>query len=302
MVLVRPFVHKKFHKFSCVNIRFHQPQGPLQDLIEYIAFLEGYVIGNGIAFQRTNQVIIINVGSNFSVADIYAPASTGNEVKETIWINGKQEHSYFLRNPGTTSMYAIGLRLGALPFIAGLPAIETNDSALGAEHWSSAEFFELREKLLACKDVRSGFAMIENFLCDLLARKDLSQLERVKWLSHSLVTHRVEELCRLLGVTRKQLRNEGLRYYGGSVRQIQGILRFNEILGAIARDTDGEKSSRTLSGLHDYYDQAHFIHDFKQRAGITPMQYRALCRHFPAIRYTPNFLPMDRETFLQFIS
>lgn len=274
----------------------------MRDLIEYIAFLEGYVIGNGIAFQRTNQVIIINAGSNFSVADIYAPASAGNEVKETIWINGKQEHSFFLRNPGTTSMYAIGVRLGMLPFIADLPAIETNDSALGAEHWSSAELFVLREKLLACKDVRRGFAMIEDYLIDLLARADLSRLERVKWLSQSLVTHRVEELCRLLGITRKQLRSEGLQYYGGSVRQIQGILRFNEILGAIARDAATEKPSRTLSGLHDYYDQAHFIHDFKQRTGITPMQYRELCRHFPAIRHTPNFLPMERETFLQFIS
>ena len=287
-----------------MNIQFHQPHGPLRDLIEYIAFLSGYEIGNGIAFQRTNQVIIINVGSNFSVADIYTPGSAGDEVKEAVWINGKQEASFFLRNPGTTSMYAIGVRLGMLPFIAGLPAIETNDRALGAAHWASGGFFDLREKLLACRDVPSGFGMIESHLNTLLARKDLSQLERIKWLSQSLAGHRVEELCRLLGVTRKQLWNEGLRYYGGSVRQIQGILRFNHMLATIAQDADanGNGSGATLSALHDYYDQAHFIHDFKQRTGITPLQYRALCRQFPAIRHTPNFLPLERETFLQFIS
>lgn len=120
-----------------MNVQFHQPPGPLKDLIEYIAFLQGNEIGNGIALQRSNQVIIINVGSNFSVADIYTPSSPGNEVKETVWINGKQEQSFFLRNSGTTSMYAIGMRLGMLPFVAGLPAIETNDRALGADHWAS---------------------------------------------------------------------------------------------------------------------------------------------------------------------
>ena len=39
-----------------------------------------------------------------------------------------------------------------------------------------------------------------------------------------------------------------------------------------------------------------------ERAGITPLQYRRLCQQFPAIRYTPNFLPLEQETFLQFIS
>lgn len=287
-----------------MNVQFHQPHGPLKDLIEYIAFLSGNEIGNGIALQRSNQVIIINVGSNFSVADIYTPSAAGNEVTDTVWINGKQEHSFFLRNPGTTSMYAIGVRLGMLPFVAGLPAIETNDIALGADHWASAGFFELREKLLACPNIRRGFGLIENYLKDLLARRDLSGLDRVKWLSHSLGVHRVEELCRMLGVTRKQLRNEGRKYYGGSVREIQGLLRFNYILGVIAQDagSEGRNAGRTLSALHDYYDQAHFIHDFKGRTGITPMQYRELCRQFPAIRHTPNFLPMERETFLQFIS
>jgi predicted enzyme related to lactoylglutathione lyase len=30
---------------------------------------------------------------------------------------------------------------------------------------------------------------------------------------------------------------------------------------------------QSLSAVHDYYDQAHFINDFKARAGITPLQW-----------------------------
>jgi len=40
----------------------------------------------------------------------------------------------------------------------------------------------------------------------------------------------------------------------------------------------------------------------KARSGITPLQYKKLCLNHPAIKYTPNFISMQRETFLQFIS
>jgi hypothetical protein len=61
-------------------------------------------------------------------------------------------------------------------------------------------------------------------------------------------------------------------------------------------------ASGSLSSMHDYFDQSHFIHDFKDRTGITPLQYRRLCRQFPFISRTPNFLALSQETFLQFIA
>ena len=280
-----------------MNITFHTPGGPLKDFVEYIGFLGGYAIGNGIAFPRSNQVIIINVGDHFSVSDVYSPIAVKTEVGHTVWINGKQGVPYLLTNKGVTAMYAIGIKLGMLPFVAGLPAIETNDAALGAEHWVSMDSRFLREQLLGCTDVHTGFGLIENYLRKLIGRKDLSAVNKIKWLSEAVPVRRVEDICRVLGVSRKKLRNEGQHYFGGPVREIQGILRFNHTLTMIARQ-DG----MTLSALHNYYDQSHFIRDFKERAGITPLQYRRLCQQFPAIRHTPNFLPMEQETFLQFIS
>jgi AraC-like DNA-binding protein len=106
----------------------------------------------------------------------------------------------------------------------------------------------------------------------------------------------VDEICRTLGATRKKLRSEARFYFGGPVKNIQGIIRFNKTLADIAKN-----AQQTLSSVHQYYDQSHFINDFKARAGITPSQYRRLCQSYPQIQYTPNFLSMERETFLQFI-
>lgn len=280
-----------------MNFEFHYPNGVLKDFIEYIAYLSGPGAGTGIAFQRMHQVIIINTGANFTVSDIYAKQPQIKEITDTVWINGKQEIPFMLDNRGETGMYAIGLKLGMLPYFADLPAIVTNDLAVGAENWTSKEIFNLREQLMASPDTTDAFALIETYLTHQLVKSELSQFDKIKWLDKAIRTSTVEDICRSLGVTRKKLRSETQHYFGGSVKNIQGIIRFNRTLADIAKNTD-----HTLSSVHNYYDQSHFINDFRNRSGITPLQFKKLCLSHPAIKYTPNFLSMQRETFLQFIA
>lgn len=276
-------------------IEVYKPKGIVQDFVDVILFMSGN--GTGIAFPRMNQTIIINMGSGFGVSEIYTPSAHVRETVDGIWINGKQDRHFMLENDGLMKMYVIGVRPGRLPYLTGLPAIETTDQAVGAEHWGPADIFSLRDRLFECPDARSGCMLIEQYLGRWLMREDWAHFDKIKWLDRTIPTHRVEDICRLLGVTRKRLRDEAQHYFGGSVKNLQGILRLNNNLAAIAHE-----AHRPLSALHDYYDQAHFINDFKDRTGITPLQYRRLCRAYPAIKATPNFVPLPRETFLQFIS
>lgn len=280
-----------------MNIQTYIPKGPLQEFVYSIHFISGKESGTGVAFPRMHQVIIINLGTHFSSSDVYSPVAPVRETSSAVWVNGKQDDPFLLGNTGVTAMYAIGLKLGMLPYFADLPAIETNNLALGAENWTSREIFGLQEQLLGCSTVTAGFLLIERYLLGLLRGRDFSDLQRVKWLGSAMYSQTVEELCRDLGMTRKRLRSEAQFYFGGSVKNIQGIIRLNRTLATIAAATDG-----SLSSLHEYFDQSHFIHDFKARTGITPLQYRRLCQQFPFIAKTPNFIALPRETFLQFIS
>jgi len=273
------------------------PQGILKDFVNYIVFLSGADSGTGIAFPRMHQVIIINMGSNFCTSDIYTPKPILRECTSSVWINGKQDIPFMLENNGQTAMYAIGLKLGMLPYFAHLPAIETNDQAVGAEHWTAKEIFHLREQLQACSNIHAGFLLIEKFLTQQLINNPLPHLDKIKYIGKAMHTSSVEDICRSLGVTRKRLRSETQHYFGGSVKNIQGIIRFNRTLADIAQHAD-----KTLSSIHEYYDQSHFINDFKARTGITPLQFKKLCQQMPDIKGTPNFISMQRETFLQFIS
>ncbi|HEY6900577.1 MAG TPA: hypothetical protein VI233_08040 [Puia sp.] len=301
-----------------MTLETYIPHGPLQEFVDYIAFISGKESGTGVAFPRMNQVIIINLGTRFSSSDVYHPSSP-RETNSAIWINGKQDDPFLLENSGTTAMYAIGLKLGMIPYFANLPALETNNITLGAEHWTSHDVFFLREQLMECTSVAEGFRRIEKYLLHQLKGRDFTELERVKWLGRAMYTQTVEEIGRHLGMTRKRLSSEARHYFGGPIKNIQGIIRLNKTLSAIATSVTGQpaqtqpiaqtqptaqphSTAHTLSSLHEYFDQSHFIHDFKARTGITPLQYKRLVQQFPFIAWTPNFIALPRETFLQFIS
>lgn len=283
--------------FCTMGFQPYSPKGSLKEFVEYIAFISGDLMSTGVAFPRMHQVIIINLGANFNSSDVYNTAKQELEVNETVWINGKHDTPFMLGNKGNMAMYAIGLKLGMLPYFADLPTNETNDTVVGAANWTSGEIFNLREQLLGCADVNAGLLLIEKFLLNMLRHRDLNDLERIKWLGKAIYNNPVNEICRALGFTRKRLSKEATHYFGSPVKSIQGVIRFNQTLSTIAQHAD-----KSLSSLHEYYDQSHFINDFKARTGITPMQYKKLCQQFPFIKYTPNFIPVKKETFLEKIS
>lgn len=277
-----------------MTIETHKPNGLLSEFVDSINYLAGDSLGTGVAFPRMHQVIIINMGSNFTVSDLYETKPAVQELSSLVWINGSHDSQFMLGNVGTTAMYAITIKLGMLGFFMDLPASETHDDTVDAINWSSRDIFFLRERLLSCSSIKGGFLLIEQYLHNLIRTRDLSHLEKIKWMNKAIYNKSVNDICHSLGITRKRLRSESHLYFGSSVKNIQGLIRFNQTLATIAKNCN-----KPLSSLHDFYDQSHFINDFKARTGITPIQYKRLCQEFPHIKYTPNFLAMNRETYLQ---
>lgn len=280
-----------------MDIQVYIPRGPLKDFIVSIHYLSGSGIGTGVALQRLNQVIIFNLGTDFTATDIHTGLARQEARTGSVWVNGKQETPFMLGNAGVTAMYAVTLQVGMLPYFAGMPALETNELAVGVEHWKATGIKEVHGRLMEQQDIQQGFRYIEACLMAHLRGADLSNLDRVRWLGQALYRASVAEIGGTLGMSRKRLREEALYRFGGSIKGLQGIIRFNRTLASIAGD-----STQPLSRLHDYYDQSHFISDFKARSQMTPLQYRRLCARFPYIRHTPNFMAMTRETFLQFLA
>ena len=274
-------------------ITTYAPTSPLNKFVSTIVHLDG--LGTGISLQRVYQTIIINTGDNFYTSNAYIREPT-KEHLPVIWINGRHERPFALENTGRVCIYVVGVKPGLLPYFSKAPVAESNERTLGAEHWCDTGIFELREQLLSC-DAQAGFQLIEAYFTEKLNGKDNTPLPVISYLNKAMANSTVEEICRELGYTRKKLRVMAIDHFGAPVKPMQGIIRFHQHLQTIANQPE-----QSLSSLHTFFDQAHFINDFKTRTGISPGQYRRLCQQYPGIKYTPNFIPVPKETFLQFIA
>lgn len=273
-------------------IQSYVPTGPLKELVYAILYVRG--LGTGLALQRVYQNIIINVGGNFHTSSPFED-DIPTENKATVWINGKHETPFYLGHNGTPEFYILAIKQGMLPFFTSVPVRDTNETALPAEVWGPTSLITLQQELQMCNDVASNFVAIERHFTREVPEPSAGVLKKIAFLADALPTHTVTQLCHVTGYTRKRLWQEVLKHFGSSIKEMQGIIRFDNHLKAISENTQ-----KNFSALHTFYDQAHFIHDFKSRTRLTPNQYRLLCNHYPQIRRHPNFIPINKETFLQF--
>jgi AraC-like DNA-binding protein len=270
----------------------HIPTGPLKELVYAILYVRG--LGAGLALQRVYQNIIINIGDSFHTSSPFEN-DMPLENPHTVWINGKHQKPFFLGHRGIPAFYVVAVKPGMLPYFTSIPVSETNERALSAEVWGSPSIFALQDQLAASNDIAANFVAIEQYFTDHVKEPTPGTSHKIALLTEALPTHTVAELCDATGYTRKRLWQEVLRHFGAPVKEMQGIIRFHEHLNTLAHDTE-----ENLSALHTFYDQAHFIRDFKSRTGLTPKQYRQLCSRFPDTRRHVNFISIAKETFLQF--
>ena len=102
--------------------------------------------------------------------------------------------------------------------------------------------------------------------------------------SNLLVTHslnrmfesggiiRLEQLAEETGYSERYLNKCFHRETGLSPKQFAKIIRFQKSVTAL--NDSGEISLTEIAANAGYFDQAHFVHDFKAYTGLTPKRYR----------------------------
>jgi len=183
--------------------------------------------------------------------------------------------SKFIDIRATGSSGLISVRLfpwGAAAFLS-VPVSEFADQQIpAAELWGNSAR-ELEEQIQCAGSVEQRIRLVEDFLLAQLSRhysqddQAVMQLIRHFWARRGCVV--VSEITREFGISERQLERKFQRVTGAAPKQIARLARFlhachqlqtsNENLAKIALDCG-------------YYDQAHFIREFKSFSGLTPTQ------------------------------
>ena len=152
------------------------------------------------------------------------------------------------------------------------PVSELSDQVVPAEDvWGDA-VGELEDRLASAMDVRARTSLVEQFLISRLARhqgRDVEGLVREVWKRKGDV--RVGKLSRELGLTERTLERVFQDALGMPPKRYSRLTRFLHACSVLRK---GRWSSLSEVGQAcNYYDQAHFIDEFRTFAGMTPRQF-----------------------------
>ena len=122
------------------------------------------------------------------------------------------------------------------------------------------------ERLTACAE--------QYFLEQLKKRKIKAASEHLASVSHYIRSHGHEQLlikkvCRETGFSKSRLERQMKEMTGITPKQLHRIARFNAVLEHMQRERQSMPWAQ-LAILFGYFDQAHFIREFKSFYGKTP--------------------------------
>ncbi|UKB86308.1 helix-turn-helix domain-containing protein [Chryseobacterium sp. MEBOG06] len=174
---------------------------------------------------------------------------------------------------GITGIFSVRFHHdGFIPF-ATIPIKEMDDQAIPLEKLFGIQGAELEENVLKASTVQEKINIVETFLLKRLNTETIDRIVQstVDFLLNVDGRISVNELSRQTNINRRQLERKFSSAIGLSPKQLSKTIRLQTTIKHLLNK---EYASLTaLAYESEYYDQAHFIKDFKEFTGFTPKEF-----------------------------
>ena len=243
--------------------RFYAPAPPLSDFVALLWSYEANVLPHP-------KERLLPTGTVELVIDLRPDTLGGGAV-----VCGAHSEFFEIDTAVETSVIGVHFRPGgAFPFFSP-PAGEMHNLHVGLDDLWGAEAARLRERLLAATTADARFRILESAL---LARcvRPLQRHRAVAGALHAFAgpsAPTVADACAHSGLSQRRFIELFKGEVGLTPKLFCRVRRFQEIV-RIAHSSADVDWSRTALAC-GYYDQAHFIHDFRAFSGLTPTEYLA---------------------------
>ncbi|WP_269235568.1 helix-turn-helix domain-containing protein [Flavobacterium flavigenum] len=131
---------------------------------------------------------------------------------------------------------------------------------------------EVEEKLVAADTDKLRIKIVEQYLVSQLKNVQTDKLivQAVKLIYQSKGTIRIKELNEKLFISQSPFEKRFRKAVGTTAKKFASIVRFNAVL-------DSLNQNKTLTEIcyeNNFFDQAHFVKDFRQFTGETPENFK----------------------------
>lgn len=209
------------------------------------------------------------------------------------WLSGMHKHYISISAHQNSEMFVVQFKPGGLwPFL-NQHISDFNDKVTPAELVFGESALTLHQQLLSNNlDDNKLFSLAEEFLLSRLNHEDNPPRLLVQNMLTAIQRNSASQLQDIVadaGYSQKQAIQIFKQHVGLNPKSYQRIVRFNEILPLVM-----EKKSIAWNEICAdcyYYDQSHFIREFKAFCGYSPRDFLVEQSTHPE----PNFFPLDQQ-------
>jgi AraC-like DNA-binding protein len=227
-------------------------------------------------FPSGDMEIIFNLGEGYW--------ATGDHTNPTIELWGQITKPLAIRSAGSQTMLGVKFFPHSAAYFLDEAIGDFNDQVTDLGAILGNPVTRLQERLLATEATQERIALLESFLVGRLQRNERSKGEkrsgRIDRVANILKTMarnpadteeiRINSIANQHGITSRYLNKLIYQHTGLTPISFHKIRRFQYSLRLVARNDQPLTSIAYESG---YFDQSHFIKEFKSFTGLTPSAY-----------------------------
>ncbi|WP_077406068.1 helix-turn-helix domain-containing protein [Cellulophaga omnivescoria] len=212
----------------------------------------------------------------FHYGDTYKhhPNNKESIILPKCFLIGQLTKPYVVEPLGVTGSFVVRFQPnGFFPF-ANIDIKEIKNTAVPLNKLFGQEGEVIGEQILNATCTLDRIALIEAFLLKRLTNKnciDSIVKSTIDTIIEANGQFSVSELSEKNNINRRQLTRKFSSTIGLSPKQLSKTIRIQNTLKTLL--TQEVKSLTDLAYENDYFDQAHFIKDFKEFTGLTPKEF-----------------------------
>lgn len=266
--------------------RIHKPAFPLSQYIDFFFYYEGYSAGHAMEKLLPDGSVDLLIDLTDTPKKLFHDEE-GNSFTtlKRSWISGMKT-DYILIDASVSHMIGAHFKPGGCYPFVDFPVSELNNRTLQLDEIWGNGIHPIREAILEENCVERRIAVLENFFL-VKGRGKMEANPLVEYSVSQLVQSpqvwTIGKLSAKTGVTPKHLITLFRKYVGLPPKMFSRIYKFQKVIRLIGQEKKIDWSS--LAYECGYFDQAHFIKEFRDFSGINPVSY--LEKRGPFINYLP---------------
>jgi AraC-like DNA-binding protein len=254
-----------------MNYQVIKPPNELADIVRYFWVFEGVASADKPFIFRTlangcPELLFHYEGKFNELVDGKNP-----DVSFLSGIHGQTNQFRRFVTTEKFGIFGVFLYPYALTSVFGIPAAAFTNHLPDLHSFTGKDEDDLTEKMFIAKDHRERIKIITNFL---IHRKNKPARKEIAFAVRQVIDKKgnvnVSALSSQCFLSHRQFERNFKEHTGFSAKAFSRIIRFNSLL---ANYKDPQISLTQIALDFGYYDQSHFIHDFKLFSGYSPRTY-----------------------------